>query len=163
MLKRGNFGSGNIVLDGFENYDLNPSNNRVNKLDMNILPYRFDDNCFDELVCRHTLEHLDVNAYSVMREFHRISKPNSSVIIELPIFGNLVSHNRFLHSRNYMNPILFRRFDNEYISNLFILKSFSKKQKCSMRKILWKMKTRFFTWVDSFRYDSYEWELGVKK
>ena len=31
------------------------------------------------------------------------------------------------------------------------------------KKILWKMKTRFFTWVDSFFYDSYEWDFGVKK
>jgi len=163
MKRCGHFGAGEQVLDGFENYDKYPVDNRVKILDMNHMPYHFCDDWFDELVCRHTLEHLDVNSYDVLHEMHRITKDDGLVTVELPIFGNLVSHNHFFHSRNYMNPVLCRRHDNEYIRNLFELESFQKKQRCGLKKILWKMKTRFLTWVDSFLFDSYEWQLRVKK
>lgn len=164
LLKRkANFGCGTDILDGYENYDLYPMDIRVKKFDVNQLPYSFPDDTFDEVVCRHVLEHLTVNAYDVLCEFRRITKKDGRVVVELPIFGNLVSHNRFYHSRNYMNPVLVRRKDNAYISNQFVLSVFSKRQKCNIWKVLWKVKTRFFTWVDSFLYDSYEWDMRVRK
>lgn len=163
MVRRGHFGAGEHVLDGYENYDLYPVNKKVRAMDMNVLPYMFVDDVFDEVVCRHTLEHLDRNPYDVLKEFHRITKKDGLVVVELPIVGNLVSHQRWLHSRNYMNPVLCRVSDNSYISNLYELVSFRKRQRCSIWKTLWKMKTRFCTWVDSFFFDSYEWRLRVKK
>lgn len=153
------FGCGDERIQGYEHYDLIPSSSDVTKLDMNVIPFDFSDNTFDSVICRHTLEHLDRNPYDVIKEFYRIVKPNGKVIIELPIFGNLVSHNRWYHSSWYMNPVLFRKKDNKYIKNLFVLVSFKKKQKCSIRKTFWKMKRRFCSWVDSFRYDSYEWTV----
>ena len=81
MLKRkANFGCGEEILDGYENYDLNPSNKQVKKLNINKIPYQFEDNTFDEIICRHVLEHLDVNAYEVMKEFRRITKENGKII-----------------------------------------------------------------------------------
>lgn len=163
MSRRANFGAGEQVLDGFENYDLFPCNKDVKQFDMNVLPYDFISEYFDDIVCRHTLEHLDSSPLDVIREFHRITKKGGLVTVELPIFGNLVSHQRWFHSRNYMNPVLCRTHNNAYINNMFELVSFKKRQRCSIPKILWKMKTRFLTWVDSFRFDSYEWVMKVKK
>jgi len=162
-MRKANIGCGHDIIPDFENYDLYPSDETIQKLDLDDLPYAFNDDAFDEIQCRHTIEHLNSHPYDVMKELHRITRPGGEVIIELPIFGNLVSHRRHLHSRNYMNPITLRRKDNAYIANFFELKGFHRRQRCSIRKILWKIKTRLLTWIDSFLYDSYEWVLEAKK
>jgi len=161
----GNFGCGTQLMQNAENYDKHPIKKVVDQLDMDVFPYPFPTNHFSSLVCRHTIEHLNSNPYDVMKELHRVTQQDGDVIIELPIFGNLVSHQRFLHSRNYMNPICARvsTKDHNYISNLFEVTHFKKTQRCSIKKIMWKLKTRFLTWVDSFLYDGYEWTLKVKK
>lgn len=160
---KANMGCGDKVLPGYENFDKYPATKEVEFLDLEHIPYAIPNDYFQCIRTHHVLEHLNQNPYLVLQEFHRITKQGGMVNVRLPIFGNLVSHNRHLHSRNYMNPVTQRTRDNEYIRNLFIQQGFRRCERCSIRKILWKIKTRFITWVDSFLYDSYEWDLEVVK
>jgi len=164
-MKIGHFGCGTTILPYADNYDKYPCDDCVQYLDMDQLPYPIKSDTYDKTICRHVLEHLNSHPYDVMMELHRITKPGGEVVVELPIFGNLVSHRRHLHSRNYMNPICRRKTmkDMSYIRNSFHL---VRQKKCNRRpllKVLWKIKTRMVTWIDSFWYDGYEWILEVRK
>ena len=152
-------------MEGADNYDLHPVNGLVTQLNMNKIPYNIPSDTYDKVVVSHVLEHLETSPYDVLMELQRICKPGGQVFVELPIHGNLVSHMRFLHSRNYMNPVTKRKTQQNcnYIQNSFNELYFDKLQRCSLKKILWKIKTRFLTWVDSFLYDSYGWVLEVRK
>ena len=164
-MKTAHLGCGTTIISYADNYDKYPCDELVKHLDMDVFPYPIPNNTYDVVICRHVLEHLTNNPYDVMMELHRICKPHGRVIVELPIFGNLVSHQRHLHSRNYMNPLCKRTTNKDcnYIQNHYVLVRQDKTNKCSVKKILWKLKTRFLTWVDSYRYDGYEWCLEVKK
>jgi len=99
-------GCGKNILDGWENYDLYPEDERVKYLDMNRLPYPFKDNSVDEILCSHVLEHLYVPIYEVMKEFHRILKPGGKLIIKLPINSNIVEHQKDKFNIYFFNSIL---------------------------------------------------------
>ena len=164
-MKIGHFGCGTDVMKGADNFDRDRISSEVKELNMNQVPFGIKDGVYDQVVCRHVLEHLETNPLDVLMELHRVTKPGGEVVVELPIFGNLVSHQRHLHSRNYLNPVTVRKSGKNcnYIKNCFEVVCFRKTQRCSLRKMLWKVKIRFLTWVDSFWYDGYEWRLQVKK
>ena len=56
--------------------------------DLNVFPYPFPDNEFDEIYLDNVLEHLD-NPIRVMEEIHRIGKTGSIVKIIVPYFRSL--------------------------------------------------------------------------
>jgi SAM-dependent methyltransferase len=68
--------------------------------DLNMFPYPFDDNEFDEVICYNVLEHLD-NVIKTMEEVHRISKPNSTVRITVPTPSSFDLWNDFTHKRAF--------------------------------------------------------------
>ena len=51
--------------------------------DLNVVPYPFADNQFQEIVCHHVLEHLN-DLFPVMKELHRICAPSGMIYIEVP-------------------------------------------------------------------------------
>ena len=55
-------------------------------VDLNITPWKFEDNSFDSIIAIHLIEHLD-NLISFMDECHRILRPSGELYIETPIAG----------------------------------------------------------------------------
>jgi len=101
-----NLGCGSHVLEGWENYDLYPEDNRVKHLDMNTLPYPFPDNYADEILVSHVLEHLYIPIYEVILELYRILKPEGLLTVALPINSNIIVHQRDRFNIYYFNPVL---------------------------------------------------------
>jgi SAM-dependent methyltransferase len=66
---------------------------------LNKFPYPFKDNQFDYVLAKHVIEHLD-DIPKVMKEIHRISKPDAIIKIVVPYFNNFnafrdVTHKQF--------------------------------------------------------------------
>lgn len=68
--------------------DINPSSAADVLHDLNLFPYPFQDNAFDEVICEHVLEHL-TDLIGVMEEFHRILRPNGIVRVYAPYFASV--------------------------------------------------------------------------
>src|SRR3989344_1469117 len=84
---------------------------------LNKFPYPFKNNEFDEVFCSHILEHVD-DLIKVMKELHRITKPNGIIKIHVPHFSCGV---------NYRDPIYERFFcwilpSSEVIAELKVVK-----------------------------------------
>ncbi len=67
--------------------DINPRSNADVIHDLNIMPYPFPENHFDEIVCDNVLEHLD-DVVKVMEELHRIAKPQARMTIIVPFYSH---------------------------------------------------------------------------
>lgn len=97
--------------------------------DLCVFPYPLKDNEFDQVVCKQILEHFD-KPLDVLREMHRIAKPNALVIIEVPHFSCCHAFRSLYHRRFF---------------SYFSLDSFLKK------KGLFKMEKRRITFHRAFR------------
>jgi len=72
-----NLGCGNDYREGFVNLDRGNCSADVNH-DLNVVPYPFDDNEFSYILAYQVLEHVDRSKWlDIVRELHRISKPNA--------------------------------------------------------------------------------------
>jgi len=83
--------------------------------DLNVVPYPFEDNTFDLVYAHNILEHLrDIAA--VMREIHRIAKPNALVSIIVPYYK---SENAFWEHEHihFFSDVTFREFTGEAYYN----------------------------------------------
>jgi len=101
-MRKANFACGYDVIDGYENYDINPCNDNVKYLDLNDLPLTFDNDTFDEILMSHIIEHLD-NPYMLTLEIHRILKPNGVAKIHLPANHMNLQHLRSSHNKHYFH------------------------------------------------------------
>lgn len=83
-MRRLNVGCGRDVRPGWVNLDRAPlpGVDVVHDLERGRLP--FDDQSFDEVLCRDVLEHVDVLA--TMRELHRILRPGGRLHLRVPHF-----------------------------------------------------------------------------
>lgn len=87
-MKRLNLGCGkNHSIPDAVTVDINPQIGADVIHDINISPWPFIDNTFEEIYCYDALEHLD-NIVHVMEEIHRISKPGAKVFITTPHFSS---------------------------------------------------------------------------
>lgn len=64
--------------------------------DLNIFPYPFKKNEFDEIIARHVLEHLD-DLTKVMKELWRILKPSGILKIWVPYFASPSAYTDLTH------------------------------------------------------------------
>ena len=71
--------------DGWLNVDISPGRGVDFLFDANIMPWVFPDSSFESIYASHVLEHL-TNLKGVMKEAHRILKPNGIFEIRVP-FG----------------------------------------------------------------------------
>jgi SAM-dependent methyltransferase len=55
--------------------------------DLEKYPWPFPDNCFDHVVCRHSLSHLN-DFVGAMKEIHRVAKPGGIVEILAPHYAS---------------------------------------------------------------------------
>jgi len=79
-MKRLNFGCGNDIKEGYDNFD-------KKDFDFNIIPYPINDNTYKEIYCRHVLEHLH-DPEIVMGELWRICEKGAIIHIEVPHYRN---------------------------------------------------------------------------
>jgi SAM-dependent methyltransferase len=80
-------GCGMRKRDGAVGIDVNPRSHADVLHDLNITPYPFPENHFDEIVCDNVLEHLD-NVVNVIEELHRIAKPDARLTIVVPFYAH---------------------------------------------------------------------------
>ncbi|MGE5316142.1 MAG: class I SAM-dependent methyltransferase [Acidobacteriota bacterium] len=78
-------GCGMRKREGAVGIDVNPRSDADVVHDLNITPYPFVSNHFDEIWCDNVLEHLD-NVVKVMAELHRIAKPSARLTIIVPFY-----------------------------------------------------------------------------
>lgn len=86
-----NIGSGEFLKEGFINVDFYSVTKPDVEHDLSIFPYPFQDNFFEWVESDHCFEHLP-NPFAVMKEVHRISKNNATVIIRVPHFSRGFTH-----------------------------------------------------------------------
>ena len=85
--------------------DINPDSDADIIHDLNIYPYPFKNNQFNQIVAEHILEHLD-DIPKVMEELHRITRNNGKIIITGSHFTSTDSftdptHKHFFTSRSF--------------------------------------------------------------
>ena len=83
-----NIGCGDTRKEGFEGIDYVKLPTVDHIWNLNDIPWqinggKIDDNSVDEIFCSHNLEHLD-KPVAVMKEIHRILKPNGKTTIIVP-------------------------------------------------------------------------------
>lgn len=76
--------------------------------DLGVVPYPFADNEFDQIISRHTVEHVpDVMAF--ISELYRITKPGGKIMLVAPHYTNPDWANDPTH-RNHINSYTFNVF-----------------------------------------------------
>ena len=126
-LKRLNFGCGKNKLKGWVNVDIDKTLNPDKVFDFNVFPYPFKNNEFDEIYADNVIEHLE-DIPRVMKELHRISKPNGLIRIIVPYYNCYGAYNDVTH-RHYFSHLSFEPFykqntrGNYFIKEKFELKS----------------------------------------
>jgi SAM-dependent methyltransferase len=76
--------------------------------DLGVVPYPFPDNDFDEIVCRHVIEHVP-DVMALVSELHRIAKPGARLTIVTPHYTNPDWATDPTH-RNHFNSYSFNCF-----------------------------------------------------
>ncbi|WP_281238414.1 class I SAM-dependent methyltransferase [Flavobacterium praedii] len=105
MKNKLNIGCGNDIKEGFVNLDITqlPGVDVVCDIENSLLP--FENETFEYIMCIDVLEHVDYP--KVLKEIHRVLKPEGIVEIRVP---------HFTSSNNYIDPthkrmFSFRTFD----------------------------------------------------
>lgn len=105
--------------------------------DLNQFPYPFEDNYFNEIYCRHVLEHLP-DLIKVMEELHRIAAPGCKIFIEAPYWSSYRAFVDPTHVR-FFTEKTFDYFTPESKMNFYSKARFrvlSKKLELSSRKLV---------------------------
>lgn len=76
--------------------------------DLGTVPYPFADSEFDEIICRHVIEHVP-DAMALVTELHRITKSGGRIKIVTPHYSNPDWPTDLTH-RNHLNSYSFRCF-----------------------------------------------------
>jgi predicted SAM-dependent methyltransferase len=93
-MKRLNLGCGNRVLKGYVNLDIEKRDGVDVVHNLDVYPYPFKDNEFDEILADNVLEHLN-DTIGVMKELHRILKKGGRLTIRVPYY---------LHPNAWIDP-----------------------------------------------------------
>lgn len=67
--------------------DSNPKTHAEVIHDLGTIPYPFADDEFDEIVCRHVIEHVP-DVMALVSELHRITRPGGRITIVTPHYSN---------------------------------------------------------------------------
>ncbi|MBD3271688.1 MAG: methyltransferase domain-containing protein [Elusimicrobia bacterium] len=92
--------------EGAQGIDKNPLTPADVHHDLNVFPYPFDDNTFDDIQIINVLEHLK-DIVRVMEEIYRIAKDNARIFISVPHFSGIAHFTDPTHLRGFSS----RSFD----------------------------------------------------
>lgn len=144
-----NLGSGRDIIEGAINLDLAPLEGVDVVWDINNVPWPFESNTFETIICNHILEHVE-DLVKTMEEIHRVGKPNSLVKIRVPYFVNPVYYHDPTHKLKF-NYDTFSYFSDESIFSYYSTARF----KTLKRRIVFSStKTKFLS-------SYYSWPLDV--
>jgi len=133
-MKKLNLGCGRDIKKGYINLDVIKTKGIDVVHNLEIFPYPFNDNYFDEIYCSHVLEHL-TKFIKVMEELYRISKDKAIIKIISPYFASSSAfhsdHKLFLTLQSF-NYFLKDNFNN-YMS-IARFKIISKKIKFTRKR-----------------------------
>lgn len=98
-------GCGNIVLEGWINQDLVKLKGVDSVCDLQLFPWPYEENSFDELQAHHVLEHLP-DTVKTIEEMHRICRDGAVVNIRVPFWNSpdMISdptHRVFFNERSF--------------------------------------------------------------
>lgn len=127
VMSRLNFGCGKNIKKGYINADITPFDRVDEVFDFNVFPYPFSDSEFNEILADNILEHLD-DIPAVMKELHRISKPDGAVRIIMPYYNCYGAYNDVTH-KHYFSHLSFEPFyKKDTRGNYFIKEEFELKR-----------------------------------
>ena len=104
MVMKLNLGCGNDKRSGFVNVDKELSSEPDIVLNLEQLPWPWETSSVDEILLKHTLEHLgrDPETYlSIIKELWRISKNGASITITVPH----PRHDHFINDPTHVRPV----------------------------------------------------------
>jgi predicted SAM-dependent methyltransferase len=78
-----NLGCGEKILAGYVNCDVLPHLEVDRRVDLNVVPYPFEDACAEEILLDNVLEHLE-DVPKVMAELHRVLQTGGRLRLRLP-------------------------------------------------------------------------------
>ena len=107
--------------------DRNPRSRADVIADLDLFPYPFVDNSFDELRAVHVIEHVS-DVMKTMEEFHRLVRPGGTVTIVTPHYTDFSSFCDPTH-KWHLNTFSFRYFGQDnagygYYSHVRFLENF---------------------------------------
>ena len=111
-LKKLNLGCKKDIREGYINLDILPFKGVNVQHDLNKFPYPFEDNYFDEIICKHVLEQTD-DWKKVIKELYRISKNKAKWSIEVPYYNSVIAFNP--HNKHFFTPSSFNIYDKKRI------------------------------------------------
>jgi len=109
-LKKLNLGCSYNIREGYVNLDILPFKGVNVQHDLNKFPYPFEDNYFDEIICRRVLEQTD-DWQKVIKELHRISKNEAKWTIEVPYYNSSIAFNP--HNKHFFRPDSFEIYNKK--------------------------------------------------
>jgi len=112
-----NLGCRNNYRVGWVNAEIDQSCRADVYFDMTKFPYPFNDNTFDKILAHAILEHIP-NPSKVLKELHRISKPNARIYILVPHASDPLRHCDLTHI-NFFNSRTFKCGFNTDLYPLF--------------------------------------------
>ncbi len=96
------FGCGRAKQAGAIGVDVNRRADADIRADLNRLPYPFQSNTFDQILCKDILEHLD-NFVGVMEEIYRITKPGGTIYVHAPFASSPDLYADPTHRRGFVS------------------------------------------------------------
>jgi hypothetical protein len=100
-----NLGCGTDYKQGWLNVDQWPDANPDLLMNLEETPWKLEDNCADEILLKHVLEHIGQSSstfLAIFQELYRICKPDAIVTIHVPH----PRHKDFLSDPTHIRPIL---------------------------------------------------------
>lgn len=119
-----NFGSGRDIKSDHINADITKFKGVDSVFDFNVFPYPFKKNTFEQIYADNVLEHLS-DLTLVLKELHRISKPNGEIRIIVPYYNCFGAYNDVTH-HHYFSHLAFSPFYQDRTrGNYFIDEKFT--------------------------------------
>lgn len=93
-----NLGAGNRPIEGAVNHDFCKHRPEIDVAhDLNIFPWPWPDEAFDQIAALSVFEHLDVNLVVTLNECHRLLRPGGVLTMKLPLWKAERAHDDPTH------------------------------------------------------------------